>query len=144
MLKVWIRGEPFSEDLVVIPISPEIAVHSIIPMGTGPIGEDGDGMVEYASAHIEGVESELILPNAYDTVPVHSPAIEAVRRILPPAYRCRVARSLPQARSPVIVVMPCRSRDRASGGCRVLRVADPRGTAASPGANLAPLGSAQS
>ena len=76
-------GEPFSEGLAAIPTSPEIDVHSIIPvLSTGPIGEGNDGVVEYASAHIEGVESELIISNATNTIQGHLDEIEEVRRIL--------------------------------------------------------------
>jgi len=77
-------GEPFSKGLAAIPTSPENAVHWIIAvLGTGPIGEGSDGVVEYASAHIEGVESELILPNTPNTIPGRTDAIEEVRQILP-------------------------------------------------------------
>jgi hypothetical protein len=76
-------GKPFSEGLAAIPISPGIAAHSIIPvLGDGPVEERNDGVVEYASAHIEGVESELVIPNAPHSVQGHPNAIEEVRRIL--------------------------------------------------------------
>ena len=138
-------GKLFSKGLAAIPTLREIAVHWIIAvLRTGPIGEGNDGVVEYTSAHIEGVESEFILPNVPNTIQVPH---RRDRRGVPhfaPEYRCRVVQSSKQARSTVIVVMPYRSRDHAPGRCRVLRVGDPRKTASLPGANLAPLGSAKS
>jgi hypothetical protein len=40
-----------------------------------------DGVVEYKSAHIEGVESELVV-RSHHSVQGHPDAIEEVRRIL--------------------------------------------------------------
>ena len=43
--------------------------------------EGDDGVVEYKSAHIEGVESELVV-RSHHSVQGHPDAIEEVRRIL--------------------------------------------------------------
>jgi len=39
-----------------------VRAHSIIPVkGDGPPEEGNDGVVEYKSAHIEGMDSELVV-----------------------------------------------------------------------------------
>jgi len=43
--------------------------------------EGGDGVVTYSSAHIEGVESELVVRSGHSTQK-EPPSIEEVRRIL--------------------------------------------------------------
>ena len=49
----------FIRALQEIPVAPSITAHSIIAVqGEGPIQQGNDGVVEYASAHIDGVESE--------------------------------------------------------------------------------------
>jgi pimeloyl-ACP methyl ester carboxylesterase len=64
------------------PIDDRVKAHSIIPVkGDGPPEEGNDGVVEYTSAHIDGVESELIVRSGHSTQ--SEPAtIEEVRRIL--------------------------------------------------------------
>jgi pimeloyl-ACP methyl ester carboxylesterase len=61
---------------------PGVATHSIIPVKNGPRGPGGDdGVVTYASAHLEGVDSETIVPCGHFCQ--DSPAVVAeVRRIL--------------------------------------------------------------
>lgn len=55
-------GNPFVKTLSSIPVDPGVTVNSIIAVQTdGPIEEGNDGVVEYQSAHIEGVESELVV-----------------------------------------------------------------------------------
>jgi pimeloyl-ACP methyl ester carboxylesterase len=55
-------GNPFIKTLSAIPIDPGVKAHSIIPVETDGVLDDGnDGVVEYKSAHIEGVESELVV-----------------------------------------------------------------------------------
>ncbi len=55
-------GQPFIEDLQEIPVVPCIPAHSIISVdGTGPFEDGNDGVVAYSSAHIDGVESELVV-----------------------------------------------------------------------------------
>jgi len=77
--------ESYSESLTAIPISTEIAAHSTITVfGTGMIVEGNDGVMEHASAHVEGVDPKLIIPNAPNTISGHPDAIEAVCRMLPP------------------------------------------------------------
>lgn len=75
-------GHPFIRALSEIPLTPEVAAHSIIAVrGDGPIESGSDGVVRYSSAHIEGVESELVVRSTHAA---HSNphTVEEVRRIL--------------------------------------------------------------
>ena len=47
-----------------------------------PLLESGDGIVSYASAHVENVASELLVNSTHSTVHQHPRAILQVRRIL--------------------------------------------------------------
>lgn len=50
------------------PIAPGVAAHSIIPAkGSGPVESGNDGVVEYSSAHIDGVESEKVVGSDHST-----------------------------------------------------------------------------
>lgn len=65
-----------------IPMAPGIHAHSIIAVqGTGPIEDGDDGVVKYSSAHIEGVESELVIRSGH-SVQGHPLAVDEVRRVL--------------------------------------------------------------
>jgi len=73
---------PFILALQEIPVAPAITVNSIIAVeGDGPVETGNDGVVEYASAHIEPVESELVVHSGH-SVQGNPHAIEEVRRIL--------------------------------------------------------------
>lgn len=73
---------PFLKALNTIPIRPEVASHSIIAVeGSGPLEEGDDGVVAYSSAHIEGVESEYVVPSGH-SCQGHPLTIVEVRRIL--------------------------------------------------------------
>ena len=75
-------GHPFLEGLASLDVVPGVAAHSIIAVkGDGPVEEGNDGVVEYSSAHLEGVESELVV-RSHHSVQGHPDAIEEVRRIL--------------------------------------------------------------
>ncbi|MGE3312226.1 MAG: esterase/lipase family protein [Limisphaerales bacterium] len=65
-----------------IPVSPEVKAHSIIPVrGDGDYQVGRDGLVTYASAHLDHVESEFIVRGEHSCQ--NMPAtIEEVRRIL--------------------------------------------------------------
>ena len=75
-------SNPFIKALAAIPVAPGVHVHSIIPVSTsGPIVEGNDGVVQYSSAHISGVDSELVVHSGHSTQ--SNPAtIAEVRRIL--------------------------------------------------------------
>jgi hypothetical protein len=75
-------SNPFLRTLASLPIAPGVHAHSIIAVkGTGPIEEGADGVVAYRSAHIEGVESELVVRSGHSTQGTPE-TIEEVRRIL--------------------------------------------------------------
>jgi hypothetical protein len=76
-------GSRFLEALAATPIAPGIAAHSIIPVtGSGASENASDGVVTYRSAHIDGVESELVIPFSGHSVQGHPLATAEVRRIL--------------------------------------------------------------
>jgi hypothetical protein len=65
-----------------IPVAPSVKVHSIIAVeGTGPVEQGDDGVVKYSAAHIEPVESELVVRSSHSTQG-NPHTIEEVRRIL--------------------------------------------------------------
>ena len=75
-------SNPFLKTLAAMPIAPGVHAHSIIPVqGSGPVEEGNDGVVEYKSAHIGGVESELVVRSGHSTQATPA-TIEEVRRIL--------------------------------------------------------------
>ncbi|WP_239992059.1 esterase/lipase family protein [Rhodopila globiformis] len=75
-------GNPFIKALADTPVAPGIHAHSIIAVqGNGPAESGDDGVVKYKSAHIGGVDSELVVRSGHSTQsnPV---TIAEVRRIL--------------------------------------------------------------
>jgi pimeloyl-ACP methyl ester carboxylesterase len=75
-------NSPFIQTLAAIPVVPGVHVHSIIPVATnGPLSEATDGVVAYSSAHIEPVDSELIVHSGHSTQSTPE-TIAEVRRIL--------------------------------------------------------------
>jgi pimeloyl-ACP methyl ester carboxylesterase len=75
-------SNPFIKTLSSLPIAPGVHAHSIIPVkGSGPVDDGNDGVVEYKSAHIDGVESELVVRSGHSTQATPE-TIEEVRRIL--------------------------------------------------------------
>jgi len=65
-----------------IPVVSSVKVNSIIAVeGDGPVEQGDDGVVKYSSAHIEPVESELVVKSSH-SVQGNPHAIEEVRRIL--------------------------------------------------------------
>ena len=86
---------PALEVLAALPPPADVAYHSIIGV-TPPSGafklvdllagvsknEPGDGVVPYSSAHIEPVESELVVPADHSEVHHHPLSVQEVRRIL--------------------------------------------------------------
>jgi len=72
----------FIKALSTTPIAPGVHAHSIIPVIGGAANDKGnDGVVEYKSAHIDGVESELVVNSGHSTQATPQ-TIEEVRRIL--------------------------------------------------------------
>jgi pimeloyl-ACP methyl ester carboxylesterase len=73
----------FIQALAAMPIAPGVTVHSIIAVENpdDPKEEWNDGVVEYSSAHLEDVASELIVHSSHSTQS-EPQTIEEVRRIL--------------------------------------------------------------
>ncbi len=72
----------FLRTLAAIPLAPGVATNSIIAVkGSGPVEDGGDGVVNYTSAHIDGVESELVVDSAH-SLQDRPETVEEVRRIL--------------------------------------------------------------
>ena len=65
-----------------IPVASSVTVNSIIAVDTpGPVQQGNDGVVQYSSAHIEPVESELVVRSPH-SAEANPHTIEEVRRIL--------------------------------------------------------------
>ena len=65
-----------------IPVAPTIKAHSIIPVkGDGDLQHGRDGVVAYTSAHVDYVESELVVRGEHSCQNLPA-TIEEVRRIL--------------------------------------------------------------
>jgi pimeloyl-ACP methyl ester carboxylesterase len=75
-------GNPFMKALAELPIAPGVKAHSIIAVkGDGPPEGQSDGVVRYESAHIAGVESELVVRSSH-SAQGRPETIEEIRRIL--------------------------------------------------------------
>jgi pimeloyl-ACP methyl ester carboxylesterase len=75
-------GSPVITALSEIPVAPGIPAHSIIAVrGHGPLEDASDGVVRYESAHIEGVESELVVRSGH-SVQGNPQTVLEVHRIL--------------------------------------------------------------
>lgn len=75
-------NSPLLQALVAIPLAPGIKGHSIIAvLPDMDIVTGNDGVVEYQSAHIEGMESEFVVRSGH-SCQGHPFAIEEVRKIL--------------------------------------------------------------
>jgi pimeloyl-ACP methyl ester carboxylesterase len=75
-------NSPFDKALNSLSIAPGVTAHSIIAVkGDGPVETGGDGVVKYQSAHITGVESELVVRSPH-SCQANPHTIEEVRRIL--------------------------------------------------------------
>lgn len=77
-------SNPMLRLLAAAPIAPGVQMHSIIPIGDADPEHPeraADGVVEYESAHIDGVASELVIPGGH-SCQSSTPAILEVWRIL--------------------------------------------------------------
>ena len=90
-------GSTFLKSLAAIPVAPGVHVHSIIPVQTeGPVTQGSDGVVRYSSAHIDGVDSELVVRSGHSTQ--SNPATVAeIRRILLLQLAASMAQTPPSA-----------------------------------------------
>jgi pimeloyl-ACP methyl ester carboxylesterase len=71
----------FCKNLAAMQVSTNVQAHSIIAVKRYPFQVGNDGVVAYKSAHIEGVESELVVRSAH-SCQSHPQVVEEVRRIL--------------------------------------------------------------
>ncbi len=73
---------PVSVALKTSPFKPGVQYHSIIgDRGKGDTPDSSDGVVEYWSSHVDGAESELIVPTGHTTY-THENAVADMKRIL--------------------------------------------------------------
>ncbi|WP_343230024.1 alpha/beta hydrolase [Rhodanobacter sp. DHG33] len=75
--------DPFIVASENLPISPAVHYHSIIGLykANGPLAQSSDGVVPYASAHLAGADSEVVIPS-WHSVQETPAAILEVRRIM--------------------------------------------------------------
>jgi pimeloyl-ACP methyl ester carboxylesterase len=72
----------FLQALAGIPVAPGVVANSIIAVkGSGPVEDGEDGVVKYRSAHLDGVESELVVRSGH-SLQDQPETVEEVRRIL--------------------------------------------------------------
>jgi pimeloyl-ACP methyl ester carboxylesterase len=75
-------GSPLMTALAPLPLATGVSGHSIIAVkDEGPLEEGTDGVVQYSSAHIEGVDSEFIVRSGHSSQS-NPHTIGEVRRIL--------------------------------------------------------------
>lgn len=75
-------GNPWIQTMAAKPIAPSVHAHSIIAITDGKIAPGAnDGVVAYESAHIDGVESELVVTSGH-SCQANPYTINEVRRIL--------------------------------------------------------------
>src|SRR5215831_13947738 len=75
-------NNPVLQTMATTPIAPGVHAHSIIAVaGNGPVEGSNDGVVEYSSSHLDGVDSEYIVRSTHSTQS-NPYTIEEVRRIL--------------------------------------------------------------
>jgi len=76
-------GNPFTKLVSETPLAPGVTGHSIIAVTDPDVPRDraDDGVVEYTSAHIEGVESEYVVVSGHSSQD-NPHTINEVRRIL--------------------------------------------------------------
>jgi len=91
---------PFIQTLAAIPVAPGVHAHSIISVSTpGPVTSGNDGVVSYQSAHITGVDSELVVDSGHSSQS-NPAAIAEVDRILQLQIAAAGLPSLPANRAP--------------------------------------------
>ena len=76
-------ADPFIKASSTLPISPNVRYHTIVGVykSKAPLAESDDGVVPYASSHLDGADSELAVP-AWHNVQETPQAIIELRRIL--------------------------------------------------------------
>jgi len=75
-------NSPFAKTLSASPIAPGVTVNSIVAvLGEGALTSQTDGVVNYTSAHLDGIGTEKVVHSSHSTQAVPD-TIEEVRRIL--------------------------------------------------------------
>ncbi|MFL5267282.1 MAG: esterase/lipase family protein [Stellaceae bacterium] len=75
-------ANPVLQTMATTPIAPGVHAHSIIAVaGNGPVEGSNDGVVQYSSSHLAGVDSENIIRSTHSTQS-NPYTIEEVHRIL--------------------------------------------------------------
>ncbi|GGA49822.1 esterase/lipase family protein [Dyella nitratireducens] len=76
-------SDPFIKAASTLPISPTVHYHTIVGVykSNAPLTETDDGVVPYASAHLDGADSELAVPSWHNVQDAPQAIIE-LRRIL--------------------------------------------------------------
>ena len=92
-------NDPFMKEMNTLPMAKRIPYHSIIgDRGRGDTPNSSDGVVPYWSSHLDGAESEKIVPSGHGAE--HSPqGIAEVLRILHGTYRKQKARESNRGRA---------------------------------------------
>lgn len=73
---------PFLKKLRDLTAAPDVKIHSIVAVRRDPVGDEpGDGLVSFASAHLEGAGSEVVI-SAGHLCQDHPDAIREVKRVL--------------------------------------------------------------
>ncbi len=80
-------GSAALELLAARPKPPRVHFHSIIGTAYGKAEDASDGVVPFTSAHLEGVDSEILVPANHLTVHHHSRSVLEVWRILQEHYQ---------------------------------------------------------
>jgi hypothetical protein len=76
-------GNRFIQALAEIPVSKPVIAHSIISIHPeGPLDSASDGVVKYQSAHVDGIDSELVVISPHSGMQAAPATVEEVRRIL--------------------------------------------------------------
>jgi pimeloyl-ACP methyl ester carboxylesterase len=75
-------SNPGLRTLYELPLAPWVRANSIIPVLEEPYANGDDGVVRYSSAHLDGVESELVVCPCGHSTQATPQTIEEVRRIL--------------------------------------------------------------
>ncbi len=76
-------GNPVLGAVRAIPVAPGIHAHSIIPtLQDGPLEDRDDGVVEYKSAHLDGLDSEVVIEHSGHSTQGNPLTVREVRRIL--------------------------------------------------------------
>ncbi|MEM7602879.1 MAG: alpha/beta hydrolase, partial [Verrucomicrobiota bacterium] len=73
---------PVSVALKTSPFNPGVQYHSIIgDRGKGDTPDSSDGIVDYWSSHVDGAESELIVPTDHTSY-THPESVADLKRII--------------------------------------------------------------